>query len=869
MIFTFVSFKGGVGRTHTLVHTGLRLAHQVRKLKLRVLLVDMDLDAPGFEPYFPEADLGSCGGFEALLAGYRAAGAQRAEWLNEALHPPKLGDESSPWFISFDEAPNLTLLPAGRVALSEGGYEKALAALAEERAEGRGFFQDFRSALKTHWDYAFLDARAGLAELTFASAINLADVLVPCVRLNQANLDGIRDMYGTFLARGEGEPWKRRGLVVPVLTPVPPRSGADLQDWIEKATGTFFPEWKPEDGDGGSELRLTDVQAMFPLVHRIFDDEAARLGERRFLSLKGEPAGGTDEETPIFTTIEKVVRHFRALNADADAGGARFVEMHFLNNLEDHERALQFWVKQVRLRPLDDEVWWSFMYSYPLDEYSALQSKAARNLQRKARKVLDSLIEDWRQALAVNQLSGGAEALARPLLLRFFTFGGDGPDAGLEVVDEAISLAKDGLFLAMAEHVAGEVVTDILENRRREDLVDRLGRPVTWELAEHHFRASLRHARENDKVIPGAVYGRLSKVLEKMNRCGEAVRFLDHSLVDIVSAQRSKEDRAMVLLQQARILEWIGHYDWSLRDSAKAAQYDAEDSAVLLHLQMAAGYCGQHKLARNVFISLANLYPENADSCYAEVMRLALFGKLGVARDLVATVRQLTKEGWLYYLAKGVVDLLDGKVSRSWRAFENAARQKEDGLSVAMSSAVAALDGKSRQAHLDGDLDDGTIFRMLAAYAQDDQEALESLAARIEIEKEAAIKRWCVVLLRAMNQALKGDPEAPQAMELVKRQLTDLPLLAVVHQNNFVCRVIEMVWDRRKQKGSRQFVQPIHDLLGRVHEVPAPSPESLTPRDESESLPSLRFVPDTWNPESRTASATAGNGDRPWPGSSS
>jgi cellulose biosynthesis protein BcsQ len=332
MIFSFVSFKGGVGRTHTLVHTGLRLAHQVRELKLRVLLIDMDLDAPGFEPYFPEVELGSSGGFEALLAGYRAAEPEkRTQWLDEALRSTEPADDSRPWLVSLDEAPNLTLLPAGSVALSEGRYAQALAALADERTEGQGFFEDLRAALNAHWDYVLLDARAGLAELTFASAITLADALVPCARLNQANLDGIRDMYGTFLARGEGEPWERRGLVVPVLTPVPPRSGADLQGWIEKATRTFFPEWKPDGGNDEPELRLTDVQGMFPLVHRIFEDEAARLGEWRFLSLVGEPDGGADEQTPIFTAIGKVVDHLRALNADSDAGGAKLVEIHLFS----------------------------------------------------------------------------------------------------------------------------------------------------------------------------------------------------------------------------------------------------------------------------------------------------------------------------------------------------------------------------------------------------------------------------------------------------------------------------------------------------------------------------------------------------------
>ena len=48
MIFTFYSYKGGVGRSMALANIGVHF-HQ---RGFRTLLIDMDLEAPGLERYF-------------------------------------------------------------------------------------------------------------------------------------------------------------------------------------------------------------------------------------------------------------------------------------------------------------------------------------------------------------------------------------------------------------------------------------------------------------------------------------------------------------------------------------------------------------------------------------------------------------------------------------------------------------------------------------------------------------------------------------------------------------------------------------------------------------------------------------------------
>jgi hypothetical protein len=54
IIYTFYSYKGGVGRTMALANVGVLLAltQTGEKTQPRVLLVDWDLEAPGLDTYF-------------------------------------------------------------------------------------------------------------------------------------------------------------------------------------------------------------------------------------------------------------------------------------------------------------------------------------------------------------------------------------------------------------------------------------------------------------------------------------------------------------------------------------------------------------------------------------------------------------------------------------------------------------------------------------------------------------------------------------------------------------------------------------------------------------------------------------------------
>ncbi len=854
MIFTFVSYKGGVGRTRTLVHTGLRLAAQVRELELRVLLIDMDLDAPGFEPYFPEVDLGAAGGVAALLCEYETVSpGERRDWLQDQLAPPA-PDPSSRLIFTFEEAANLAVMPAGRAFLAAGGYHRYLEAMRAEldRGSGKlpatdGFFGDFRGALREHWDYVLIDARAGLAEVTFASAIALADVLVACLRLNQANIDGIRDIFGTFLARGpEEDARERRFHVVPVATPVPNRSGKDVVEWIEKATRTFYPETSSGDGEAPAD----PLGGIFPRLHRIYEDAAARLGEWRFLELDGDPAEGVDNEMPSYQGADQLALHLRTLNADHDVGGAMVVERHLYNEVGEQENALTYWRKRARLQPLARNTWSSFGKGYANANVPSLRSAA--------REALGSLIEHWREQGAAGSSEQWAPVLAMALSRDCQYFGPERPDSGLATIDEAIELGfKDPDFLMKAESLAGQVVMELADKRQRsEELVDRQGRVVNLKLARTHFKAAARIAESLKSQGKGPYnfnqYDHLAGALIKSGRETKAIRVLDIRLANLLDLddEKYKASIANVLRSQATWLNHVGHYDWELRDLL-SARTQKNDLGILLDLHSAATNCGQHLLARETFERMIELYPGAADAYYREATRLILQAEIGRALELIRMSRQLYRGGSWFHRAEGGAHLMAEDLEEARVAFEEAASGNpaffDKGLAL-ISSALGNGPAPDSSSFLAGDPGQDAEYRIMAAFAHGDGEALRALYERERTSNRNPKVRAFGLWIRSMDLAVRGLPEAGAALEAVEKLYADVPLLAVLHQNDFELRVLEKVWDHRKISGREELVRPVDELIERLHQVAPPPPESLTPRDVTQPLPSLALVPDSWEP---------------------
>jgi MinD-like ATPase involved in chromosome partitioning or flagellar assembly len=309
-IVTFYSFKGGVGRTMTLVNTAYALA----KLGARVLMVDFDLEAPGMTHFFGAAGQGHRKGatrdaLDLLLEAKRSlrdAASGEAQIsaplsLNDyilQLEPPRPGDKTfSPYLASRVDLLPATLESPARTtdegdALLSSDYLERIAKLdlpgifgpdgpghlfgehvgeyfrnARFEAPGDLLFT-LRNRVHAAYDFILVDSRTGLNEISGLCIGPLCDSVVICTGLNEQNLVGTRyflEQTG-LLDKEKGKPY------LVVAGPVPP--------------------WRTEESEARLDAIRRDLAA--ERVIEVPYHPAAALAERVFvLDEHPEPIAGS------------------------------------------------------------------------------------------------------------------------------------------------------------------------------------------------------------------------------------------------------------------------------------------------------------------------------------------------------------------------------------------------------------------------------------------------------------------------------------------------------------------------------------------------------------------------------------------------
>lgn len=237
MIYTFYSFKGGVGRSMALANVAEWLYQQ----GLRVVIIDWDLEAPGLENFFFQdkkklEEVRSQLGLIDLILSYKrqypnlplqsvnaistndsTQPVQRREQLNttEVLktlneHLPSLTYTLYPIHpppSSNPEAAAMWLLPAGWRA----GEPDRLALYAQvvqsfdwtnfyTHFHGEAFFEWLRKQLLGNGiaDVVLIDSRTGVTEMGGVCTRQLADIVVSFCVANAQNLEGIVNMTRSF-----------------------------------------------------------------------------------------------------------------------------------------------------------------------------------------------------------------------------------------------------------------------------------------------------------------------------------------------------------------------------------------------------------------------------------------------------------------------------------------------------------------------------------------------------------------------------------------------------------------------------------------------------------------------------------------------
>ncbi|MBS1212727.1 MAG: hypothetical protein H6R26_1344 [Proteobacteria bacterium] len=287
MIFTFYSFKGGVGRSMGMAAVGYLLAQR----GLKVLAVDFDLEAPGLERYFfdepgPLAEVRGNPGLIDLVLAYKRALTSESEFQRA---------EFKQWQAYIVDAiprtpagGSVDLMTSGRRYPEERYGEYALAVRSFDWQDffhnwrGDRFFDWLRRELtdpERGYDAVLVDSRTGVTEMGGVCAYQLADVAVLLCAPNYQNLDGTRAVVDDFRSDAVTALRQGRPLEILVLPARVEQSDLEKRDQFladfEEIFGTDgLPKVLADAGLGYRELAVP-YQRELAIIERLADEAAA------------------------------------------------------------------------------------------------------------------------------------------------------------------------------------------------------------------------------------------------------------------------------------------------------------------------------------------------------------------------------------------------------------------------------------------------------------------------------------------------------------------------------------------------------------------------------------------------------------------
>lgn len=246
LVYTFYSYKGGVGRSMALANTAVLLARSGQK----VLMVDWDLEAPGIERFFESRWLSlsrsrqETPGIVDLIRNVKESA--RLSWHDCLI---EITQQSKPL------GGTLSLITAGKLSEAEADdYVQRLRGI-----EWGSLFGDYRlgeriEEWRSQWAHAFdvvlIDSRTGISDIGNICTILFPDVLILVFTTSSQSIDGIADVMRRSRAAQAGLPVDRGRLAaVPLLSRDERERESDLavgwRNRIAGSLGEFYRDWLP------------------------------------------------------------------------------------------------------------------------------------------------------------------------------------------------------------------------------------------------------------------------------------------------------------------------------------------------------------------------------------------------------------------------------------------------------------------------------------------------------------------------------------------------------------------------------------------------------------------------------------------------
>ncbi|MEU4251408.1 CATRA system-associated protein [Amycolatopsis sp. NPDC026612] len=198
-VFTFYSYKGGVGRSFTLANVAVLLARWGH----RVLCLDWDLEAPGLSDYFrPLLPAKPRGGVVDLVDDFK-----NGRFAPEA-HAMRLKDFGALDFIA--------------AGTEDAGYVGQVQEIDWEGLYDLGF-GEYLDRCREHWaanyDFVLIDSRTGISDIGGICTAHLPDHLVVLFTANRQSIRGAMELARRADAARNLLPFDRARLtVLPVLS---------------------------------------------------------------------------------------------------------------------------------------------------------------------------------------------------------------------------------------------------------------------------------------------------------------------------------------------------------------------------------------------------------------------------------------------------------------------------------------------------------------------------------------------------------------------------------------------------------------------------------------------------------------------------
>lgn len=249
-ILSFYSYKGGVGRTMAVANIAVLLARK----RLRVLVVDWDLEAPGLHRYFADLKVsGSDLGLLDLLLSAASKPDRIREWQAFART------------VNVDDSTSLTMLTAGKF---DDGYQRRVLDFNWNdfflERHGGAVLESLRQQWIDAFDVTLIDSRTGITDSGGICTVLMPDILVPVLGANRQSLDGTKQVVLTAQrARQELAYDRTRLLMFPLISRFDSRTEyRESQAWLKlfaEELKDFFSDWLPKNASVLQVLERTKI----------------------------------------------------------------------------------------------------------------------------------------------------------------------------------------------------------------------------------------------------------------------------------------------------------------------------------------------------------------------------------------------------------------------------------------------------------------------------------------------------------------------------------------------------------------------------------------------------------------------------------